>query len=155
MPDRPGTLRRVPADRENPLPKGVEPADALEMARQAMRGTMMERIGMEWLELGLERVVARIPVDGNTQVYGQLHGGATAALCESVGSFGTAIHVGLERRVVGVQLSVNHLRAVETGHITATGTPVHVGNRTGVFDMRVTDDDDRLVAVARLTLAVL
>ncbi len=143
------------ATTQNPLPEGVDAAAALQMAREAMRGTMMERIGMEWLELGLERVVARIPVEGNTQVYGQLHGGATAALCESVGSFGTAIHVGPERRVVGVQLSVNHLRAVQAGHVTATGRPVHVGKRTAVWDMEVADDDGRLVAVGRLTLAVL
>ena len=140
---------------ENPLPGGVDPEAALEMARQAARGTLMERIGIEWIELGLERVVARIPVEGNTQVYGQLHGGATAALCESVGSFGTAVHIGLEKRVVGVQLAVNHLRAVASGHVTAVGTPVNVGRRLAVFDMRVEDDDRRLVAVARLTLAVL
>ena len=145
----------MPQRPENPLTGGVDPEAALEMARHAARGTLMERIGIEWIELGLERVVARIPVEGNTQVYGQLHGGATAALCESVGSFGTAVHIGLEKRVVGVQLTVNHLRAVTSGHVTAVGPPVNVGRRLAVFDMRVEDDDGRLVAVGRLTLAVL
>lgn len=139
---------------DNPLPAGTSVDGALQLAAQATRGTMMETLGMEWLELGIRRVRARIPVEGNTQVYGQLHGGATAALCESVGSIGTAVVVGLEKRVVGIQLSVNHLKAVRDGYVTATGIPLHVGRRTAVWDMRVEDDGGRLVAVGRLTLAV-
>ncbi len=143
----------LPGD-DNPLPPGATPEAALEMAAQAGRGTMIERIGTEWLEIGTRRIRARIPVQGNTQVYGQLHGGATAALCETVGSIGTAIVVGLDRRVVGIQLSVNHLRAVGDGHVTATGVPVQIGRRVAVWDMRVEDDGGNLVAVARLTLSI-
>ncbi len=124
------------------------------MAADAVRGTLMERIGIEWLDIGLERVVARIPVEGNTQVYGQLHGGATAALCESVGSIGTAVATGLGKIVVGIQLSVNHLRAVRDGHVTATGVPLRVGRTIALWDMRVHDDDQRLVASATLTVAI-
>jgi uncharacterized protein (TIGR00369 family) len=124
------------------------------MATDAVQGTMMERIGIEWLEIGLERVIARIPVEGNTQVYGQLHGGATAALCESVGSIGTAVATGLERIVVGIQLSVNHLRAVTDGFITATGVPLRIGRTLALWDMRVHDDDGRLIASATLTVAI-
>jgi 1,4-dihydroxy-2-naphthoyl-CoA hydrolase len=93
-------------------------------------------------------------VTGNTQPYGLLHGGATAALCESLASFGTAIVAGLDKAVVGLELNVNHLRAVREGHVTATGVPLHVGRTTAVWDMKVHDDDGRLVAVSRLTLAV-
>jgi 1,4-dihydroxy-2-naphthoyl-CoA hydrolase len=139
---------------DNPLPEGTTLEGALRMARDATAGTMMARLGIEWVDIGTARVVARMPVEGNTQVYGQLHGGATAALCESVGSIGTAVVVGLERRVVGIQLSVNHLKAVHQGHITATGVPLHVGRHTAVWDMRVEDDEDTLVAVSRLTLAI-
>ena len=139
---------------DNPLPPGTTLEGALRMATDATAGTMMERLGIQWLDMGTARVVARMPVEGNTQVYGQLHGGATAALCESVGSIGTAVAVGLQKRVVGIQLSVNHLRAVTDGHITATGIPLHVGRHTAVWDMRVEDDGGRLVAVGRLTLAV-
>lgn len=124
------------------------------MASDAVRGTMMERIGIEWLDIGLERVVARIPVEGNTQVYGQLHGGATAALCESVGSIGTAVAAGLDKIVVGIQLSVNHIRAVRDGHITATGVPLRVGRTIALWDMRVHDDQERLIASATLTVAI-
>jgi uncharacterized protein (TIGR00369 family) len=139
---------------DNPLPPGATLEGALQMASDAVKGTLMERIGIEWLDIGLERVVARIPVEGNTQVYGQLHGGATAALCESVGSIGTAVATGLERTVVGVQLSVNHLRAVRDGHITATGVPLRVGRTIALWDMRVHDDEGRLIASATLTVAI-
>jgi 1,4-dihydroxy-2-naphthoyl-CoA hydrolase len=138
----------------NRLPEGVTPEQALVLARDLGRGTLMERIELEWVELGLDRVVARIPVAGNTQPYGLLHGGATAALCETIGSIGTSIHIGLERRPVGIQLSVNHLRAVREGSVTATAVPVHVGRTTALWDMRVEDDEGRLVAVGRLTLAI-
>ena len=134
-----------------PLP----PRDqAMRMASEATRGTLMERIGVEWLEIEPARMVARIPVEGNTQVYGFLHGGATATLIESVGSFGTAVAVGLDKQVVGVQLSVNHLRAVRDGHVTATGVPHRVGRSVAVWDVRVTDDQGNLVAAGTLTVAI-
>lgn len=139
---------------ENRTPPGVSAEQALRMARETSRGTLMERLELEWLEVGLDRVVARIPVTGNTQPYGILHGGATAALCETVGSVGTSVHVGLERRPVGIQLSVNHLRAVRDGGVTATGVPIHVGRTTALWDVRVEDDEGRLIAVGRLTLAI-
>lgn len=118
-------------------------------------GPMMDRLGLEWLELSADRLVARIPVEGNTQPYGVLHGGATAALCETIGSVGTALAVGGGRRVVGIQLSVNHIRSVSAGSVTATGVPVHVGRSTAVWDIEVVDDEARRIAVGRLTLAIL
>jgi uncharacterized protein (TIGR00369 family) len=117
-------------------------------------GTLMETLGLEFLESGPDRVVARIPVKGNTQPYGVLHGGATAALCETVASFGTALAAGPDKIVMGVELNVNHIRAVRQGYVTATGTPLHLGRTTAVWDMRVQDDDGKLVAVSRLTVAI-
>jgi uncharacterized protein (TIGR00369 family) len=131
----------------------TDPA-ALEAAREAGRGTMMERMGLEWEVISPGRVVASIPVEGNTQPYGLLHGGATAALVETLGSFGAALAAGAGKRVLGVQLSVNHLRSVEEGRVRATGTALHDGRTTAVWDVRVEDDRGRLVAVGRLTLAV-
>lgn len=114
----------------------------------------MERLGLEFLEVTGDRVTARIPVEGNTQPYGLLHGGATAALCETVGSVGTALLVGPDRRTVGLELNVNHIRTVRRGHVTATAEPLHVGETTAVWDIRVQDDDGQLIAVSRLTMAV-
>jgi 1,4-dihydroxy-2-naphthoyl-CoA hydrolase len=130
------------------------PEQAVAMATEAMRGTLMETLGIEWLELTRERIVARLPIEGNTQVYGVLHGGATAALVESVGSFGTIVVAGLDKRAVGVHLSVDHLRAVSVGHVTATGVPLRVGRSVAVWDVRVNDDGGELVAVGRLTVSI-
>jgi 1,4-dihydroxy-2-naphthoyl-CoA hydrolase len=128
--------------------------DAIRLATEAVRGTLMERIGVEWLEVAVDPMVARIPAEGNTQVYGTLHGGATATLIESVGSLGTAVAVGLDKQVVGVQLSVNHLRAVRDGHVTATGIPLRVGRRVAVWDVRVAGGDGNAVAAGTLTVSI-
>ena len=133
---------------------GVDPAEAARLANEHMRAGLAEKLGIEWLEISGDKVTARMPVEGNVQPYGILHGGATAALCETVASVGTAVRVGAEKRVTGVELNINHLRAVTSGHVTATGTPLHVGRTTAVWDMRVHDDDGRLIAASRLTLAI-
>jgi 1,4-dihydroxy-2-naphthoyl-CoA hydrolase len=141
-----------------PSPFPADPTDAARAANSMVAeggaGTMIPAIGLEYLEIGPDRIVARIPVERNTQPYGLLHGGATAALCETVASFGTAFLVGLDKVVTGVELNVNHIRAVRSGHVTATGVPLHVGRTTAVWDMRVVDDEGRLVAVSRLTLVI-
>jgi 1,4-dihydroxy-2-naphthoyl-CoA hydrolase len=139
---------------ENRLPDGWDRDQLMAAIEGTTPGSLMERIGLEWLEAGLDRMVARIPVEGNTQPYGLLHGGVTAALCETVGSMGTAIHVGEGRSPVGIQLSVNHLRAVRQGYVTAIGVPVHVGRTTALWDVSVEDGAGRLVATGRLTLAI-
>ena len=133
---------------------GMDPVEAARLANEHMRAGLAERLGIEWVEIAGERVVATMPVEGNVQPYGILHGGATAALCETVASVGTAVQVGAEKRVTGIELNINHLRAVTSGRVTATGTPLHVGRTTAVWSMEVRDDQGRLIAVSRLTLAV-
>jgi 1,4-dihydroxy-2-naphthoyl-CoA hydrolase len=130
------------------------PEETAELLNQNMRGMLPEKLGMEFVEVTAERVVMRMPVEGNVQPYGILHGGATAALCETVASVGTALRVGAEKLVTGIELNINHIRAVREGSVTATGVPLHVGRTTAVWDMHVKDDQDRLVAVSRLTLAI-
>ena len=128
--------------------------DGMALARVISRGTLIERLGIEFLEVTTERIVARMPVEGNVQPDGLLHGGATAALCETIASFGTAFVVGPGRRVMGIELNINHLRGVREGHVTGTGVPLHVGRSTAVWSMEVRDDAERLVAASRLTLAI-
>jgi 1,4-dihydroxy-2-naphthoyl-CoA hydrolase len=140
-------------DPETDAAGAVSADDPLDAVR-GIPNPLMDGLGMEWLELRPDRVVARIPVAGNTQPYGVLHGGATAALCETIASFGTALVAGFDKVSVGIALTVNHLRSVREGHVTATGVPLHVGRNTAVWDMRVEDDEGRLVAVSRLTLAI-
>jgi uncharacterized protein (TIGR00369 family) len=141
------------AEQSPPSLASLDPAEAVRLVNETMRSGLPEKLGMECLELSTERAVFRMPVAGNVQPYGLLHGGATASLCESVASIGTAFVVP-EKRVTGVELNINHLRAVREGFVTATGVPVHVGRSLAVWDMKVHDDDGRLVAVSRLTLAI-
>jgi 1,4-dihydroxy-2-naphthoyl-CoA hydrolase len=129
-------------------------AEAVPPPEDQLGGTLMEKLGLEILHVAADRIVARMPVAGNTQPYGLLHGGATASLCETVASFGTALAVGPDHLVMGIELNVNHIRAVRDGHVTATGVPLHIGRTTAVWTMEVRDDEDRLVAVSRLTLAI-
>ncbi len=128
--------------------------DGLALARAISRGTLIERLGIEFVEAEPDRIVARMPVAGNVQPDGLLHGGATAALCETIASFGTALVIGPKQQVVGIELNINHLRGVREGHVTGTGVPLHVGRSTAVWSMEVRDDEDRLVAASRLTLAI-
>jgi 1,4-dihydroxy-2-naphthoyl-CoA hydrolase len=138
---------------DNPPPPGMTTEGALEIAHQ-VRGTLVEKLGIEFLEFGQRRVRARMPVDGNTQPYGILHGGATASLCESAASVGTAFLAGVDKLAVGIDLSVSHIRSARKGWVTVTAVPLRIGRTIAHWDMRVHDDDGRLVAVARLTLAV-
>ena len=126
----------------------------LDLSTASLDGTLMARIGIEWLEASPERVVARMPVAGNTQPFGVLHGGATAALCESVASLGAALAAGPDRLALGMEINVNHIRAVRKGLVTATGIPIHSGNTTAVWDIRVEDEQRRLTAASRVTLAL-
>jgi len=119
-----------------------------------LEGTLIRRLGIEVLEAGPDRVVARMPVAGNVQPFGLLHGGATAALCETVGSVGASLAAAPDRTAVGIELNINHLRAVTDGSVIATGTVLRAGRSIAVWDVRVHDDGGGLVAAGRLTLAI-
>jgi len=98
-----------------------------------------------------ERVEGTMPVEGNTQPYGLLHGGATCVLAETLGSIGAALYAGRGRGAVGIDISVAHHRGVRTGLISAVATPVHQGRSVATYEIAVIDDRDRRVATARLT----
>jgi uncharacterized protein (TIGR00369 family) len=135
-------------------PEGRRQVEAPRNFSEQEIGSLAPKLGLEFLEISPQRMVARIPVHGNTQPYGILHGGATAALCETVASVGTAVAVGMEKRVMGIELNVNHIRAAREGFVTATGVPLHVGRTTAVWDVKVHDDQGRLTAAGRLTLTI-
>ena len=117
-------------------------------------GTLNERMGVEFLVVGPERTVARMPVAGNTQPYGLLHGGASAVLAETVGSVAAALHAGAGRIAVGVELNATHHRAVREGHVTAEATPLSLGRSLASYEIVVTDDEGRRVCTSRLTCAL-
>lgn len=117
--------------------------------------TLMAALGIEITEATPERVVATMTVDGRVrQPHGSLHGGASVALAETVASVGGALNVGAGRRVVGLEINANHLRAKRDGVVTAVGTPLHRGRSTQVWGVELTDERGRRVCVARCTLAV-
>lgn len=116
--------------------------------------TLVDRMGMEILETGAERTVARMPVAGNTQPYGLLHGGASAALAETVASIASAMHAGEGRVAVGVDLNATHHRAVRDGWVTAVATPLSLGRSVASYEVVVSDDEGRRVCTARLTCAL-
>ncbi|OZD46419.1 aromatic compound degradation protein PaaI [Rhodococcus sp. 06-1477-1B] len=115
-------------------------------------GALDERLGITVTEQSADRVAAWMPVQGNTQSLGRLHGGATAALSEAVGSWAAMIHASTFAKVcVGVDLNITHHRGAQNGRIHAVATPAHRGRRLATYDVRVVDDDDRLIATARIT----
>ncbi|MEX2587221.1 MAG: PaaI family thioesterase [Actinomycetota bacterium] len=112
----------------------------------------MEKMGLEWLRADPQQVVARIPVEGNTQPQGLLHGGASAVLAESIASVGAWL-ADPTKVVLGVELKVNHIRSGKDGFITGVGTPLHTGSLLAVWQVRMTDDRDRLTAFSTCTVA--
>ena len=121
-----------------------------------MRKGMAAAMGIEIVSLTPEKVVATMPVDHRTQQpFGLLHGGASAALAETVASLGAYLNVDPETQAaVGVELNANHLRGKTEGIVTATATPVRRGRTIHVWDIRIEDEESRLVCVSRCTLAI-
>ena len=113
-------------------------------------------LGIEIVELGLERVVGTMPVDDRTrQPYGLLHGGASIALAETVASLGAAANIDRERfAAVGLEINGNHIRAKTSGTVKATAVPVHLGRSTHVWSIEIVDEEGRLVCVSRCTMAI-
>jgi 1,4-dihydroxy-2-naphthoyl-CoA hydrolase len=111
-------------------------------------------MGLELIEASPARVVARMPVKGNTQPYGLLHGGASCVLAESAGSLGAALHAGPERLAMGIEISATHHRSATDGYVTAVATQVHGGRTLATYEIVITDDQDRRVCTARLTCAL-
>lgn len=125
--------------------------DALELIRRTRGGTLLERMGIEVLEASAEKVVGRMPVAGNTQPYGLLHGGASVVLAESLGSYAAMLHAGPGRMAVGIEVSASHHRGVREGHVVATATALHLGRSTAAYEIVVRDAASRRVCTARLT----
>jgi 1,4-dihydroxy-2-naphthoyl-CoA hydrolase len=119
--------------------------------------TLVEQLGIRFIEVGSDFLRATMPVDNRTrQIMGVLHGGASAALAETVGSFGANMCVDSSRYAcVGQEINANHLRPVASGLVTATARPFHIGSRSHVWHIEIHDERQRLVCVSRLTMAVI
>ncbi|MGW3334539.1 PaaI family thioesterase [Streptomyces rubiginosohelvolus] len=114
-------------------------------------GHLGERMGVTIVEAAADRVVGTMPVEGNTQPYGLLHGGASAVLAETLGSIGSMLHGGADKIAVGVDLNCTHHRGARNGLVTGVATPVHRGRSTATYEIVITDEQDKRVCTARLT----
>lgn len=117
-------------------------------------GGLNEKLGVELLEVSPERIVATMPVEGNTQPYGLLHGGASIALAESLGSIGSAIHAHPDRVAVGVDINATHHRSATSGIVTGTATPAHLGRTSATWEIVVTDERGKRLCTSRITCAL-
>jgi len=118
--------------------------------------TMVERIGIQFTEIGPDFLRASMPVDARThQPLGLLHGGASAALIETLGSVGATWTVSPEEYCVGLEINANHVRSVRSGTVTGTATSIHRGSKIHVWQVEIRTEDGKLVSTGRITLAVL
>jgi 1,4-dihydroxy-2-naphthoyl-CoA hydrolase len=118
---------------------------------------LSQHIGIEFIELGPDYLRGRMPVDDRTrQPFGILHGGASVALAETLGSTAAALVIDRSKqRCVGQEINANHVRAVAEGYVIGTARPLHLGRRSHVWEIRITDEQERLVCISRLTMFIL
>lgn len=129
----------------------------IEALNKWSRNTLSEQLGMEFMAIGEDYLEARMPVDHRThQPLGLLHGGASVALAETLGSVGATLCVDKTKQFcVGLEINANHLKGVRSGYVTGVARPVHLGRKTQVWEIRITNELSELVCVSRITLAVL
>ena len=145
---------------DSPTPAGAAPVPARDftdvVARiQAMNpDSLMHRMGIEVLEASPEHLVATMPVAGNTQPYGLLHGGASVVLAETLGSIGAALHAGEGKAVVGLDINATHHRAARSGLVTGTAAALSLGRTLASYEVVVTDEEGRRVCTSRITCLV-
>lgn len=130
---------------------------SLEEIQAKMRKTLSDQLGIEFTEMGDAYLTAKMPIDHRTlQSFGILHGGASAALAETVASVAANGCVDLTKKLcVGVELNINHIRSAQTGFVTAVAKPLHLGKTTQVWEIRIENESRQLIAISRLTLAVI
>jgi 1,4-dihydroxy-2-naphthoyl-CoA hydrolase len=118
---------------------------------------MGEYIGIEWVEIGADFLKAKMPVDHRTiQPYGLLHGGASVTLAETIGSVASALVVDKEKLYcVGLEINANHIRSAREGFVIGTAMPLHLGKTTHVWEIKIKDEQDKLICVSRLTVAII
>ena len=125
--------------------------DLLDTVNALGKGTLVERMGIVFTSVGTDRVVATMPVDGNTQPYGLLHGGASVVLAETLGSIGSALHAGQDRVAVGIDINATHHRAARSGMVTGTATPLHLGSTMASWQVEISDESGRALCTSRIT----
>jgi 1,4-dihydroxy-2-naphthoyl-CoA hydrolase len=117
----------------------------------ALGQSLAQRMGITITEASPQRVVGTMPVEGNTQPYGLLHGGASCVLAETLGSVGAALHAGRDKFTLGIEINATHHRAAAAGYVTGVATQVHAGQTLATYEIVISDDHGRRVCTARLS----
>lgn len=128
--------------------------DTVEFMRRN-QGALNDKMGVQLVDVTPERVVGTMPVEGNTQPYGLLHGGASVVLAETLGSVAAALHAGPGRFAVGVDINATHHRAATAGTVTGVATPLHTGRTMASFQVEISDEAGRRVCTSRITCALI
>lgn len=132
-------------------PTPAPTTSGIEWARRRGVGALAEKMGFEWVEFTVERAVATMPVEGNTQPVGLMHGGAYVVLGESLGSMAANLYAGEGRLAVGVDINATHTGSARSGLVTGVCTPVHLGRTITVHEIVITDDQGRRCSTVRIT----
>ena len=129
--------------------------DYLKLLKERGQAELDKKMGIEIIEAAPERLVATMPVEGNRQPVGLLHGGANVVLAESLGSIGTALHAGLDRKIVGIDINATHHKAATKGKVTGVATPVSLGKTLCTYEIVITDEEGQRTCTARITCLIL
>lgn len=129
--------------------------DFMQILNERGRGTLDKKMGIEIIEASPQRLVGTMPVEGNTQPFGLLHGGANVVLAESLGSVGTHLHAGPTRRIVGIEINASHHKSAISGIVTAVATAVTLGKTLCTYNVEITNDKGERTCTARITCLIL
>ena len=129
--------------------------DFLQVIRERGIGALDKKMGIEIIEASPERLVATMPVEGNTQPIGLLHGGANVVLAESLGSIGTQLHAGADRKIVGVDVNATHHKSATSGVVTAVATAISLGKTLCSYNVEIKNDKGERTCTARITCLIL
>ena len=135
------------------FPKDV----SLERLNKLSKNTLVEHLGIEIIEINKDSLKGKMPVDNRTrQPLGLLHGGASVVLAETLGSIAATMTLDLNKQyAVGLEINANHIRSAKEGEVIGMATPIHVGGKTQVWEIKISDEDDRLICISRITMAIL
>lgn len=135
----------------------IHPNITPEELQKGSQGTMVDQLGIEFLEVSQKFIKAKMPVDHRTiQPYGLLHGGASVALAETLGSIAAQMNIDGERYVaVGLEINANHVRGMREGFVFGSTNPIHIGKSTHIWEIKITDNQERLVCISRITVAII
>ncbi|HPF77639.1 MULTISPECIES: hotdog fold thioesterase [Phycicoccus] len=141
-------------DTAAPSTESIDLLDLVNRINEMNPTNLVMRMGIEFTQAQPDRFVATMPVEGNTQPYGLLHGGASVVLAETLGSIGSAIHAGEDKIVVGVDINATHHRAARSGLVTGVATPISLGRTMASWEIVVSDEEGKRVCTSRITCLI-